>query len=257
MKDAELAILSIIAEAPITGYDLKAVIDERNMRLWTLVGVESLYYVIEKLENQGLIVSIDEKPPQQVKHRLYRVTPAGIGVLQTAITDLLSSPQPLPRGLELGLANLPVLKTDQAHHALLGYRASLHTRYEAAQRQLAFLHENDAPFHIISMFEHRIAILQAEMTWFDGWIDSWKEQAPPVEDSPPTRPIEDAPRMQQLILPQDEDSFHKHATRKHHPNDIEFPPPPEKRKTRAADATRVNSPTPPGIERQSDNDDLS
>ncbi|HLA45178.1 MAG TPA: PadR family transcriptional regulator, partial [Aggregatilineales bacterium] len=176
MTDAELAILTIIAEKPIAGCDVQEVITERNVRMWTLIGVESLYYLIQKLEQQGLIVNIDEHPPDDHKLRMYRVTSAGIGVLQTAITDLLSSPHLLPRGLEIGLANLPVLNPAQAHHALKGYRDALQSRYEGSRRQHEVLSEHGSPFHILSMFEHHLALIEAEISWFDEWFTRWKSQ---------------------------------------------------------------------------------
>ena len=55
MTDAELAVLSIIAEGPIYGYDLQTVIAQRGLRAWTQLGVSSMYYVLEKLARQGLV----------------------------------------------------------------------------------------------------------------------------------------------------------------------------------------------------------
>jgi DNA-binding PadR family transcriptional regulator len=248
MKDAELAILSIIAEAPITGIDVQEVIAARNLRMWTMIGVESVYYLIEKLTDQGLVENIDEHPPEDKRLRLYRITPAGIGILQTAITDLLASPRQLPDRFDIGLANLPVLSSPQAENALTSYRAGLQSRHDALQNQIQILKERNLPFHILSMFEHQIALLQAEMTWFDDWFEAWKTQLPPQE-IPPEREPETYPRMQQVVLPIDPDSFHKQTTREHpsvpEDDEVEFPPPPEKRPP--ADQTRLSQKTPPRV----------
>jgi len=252
MTDAELAILSIIAESPMAGIDLQKVIDQRNLRMWTLIGVESIHYVVEKLEKQGLIVNIDDDPPKDRKLRLFRVTAAGIGVLQTALTDLLSTPRHLPRGFDIGLSNLPVLRTSQIRRALEAYRAGLQSRRDALDKQLRHLQKQDAPFHILSMFDHQIVMMEAEITWFDGWIDEWIAQAPDEEEAP--IPVDDlaadAPPMQRVVMPDDPNSFHKHETRKHQESDIEIPPPPERRPLDGnSDVTRFNSPTPPRIPR--------
>lgn len=246
MTDAELAILSIIAEAPITGYDLQSVLNERNIRAWTLIGTRSVYYVIDKLESQGLIEAVNRVEIEHQRDKLFRLTGAGIGILQTAITDRLSTPHHLPYSFDIGLANLHVLKTSQVRHSLKSYRAGLQTQYDHLVQQLDHLSTQNIPFHIVSMFEHQIALLEAEIVWFDKWYESWEMQAPVDVTPPAAREEEETPRMQQLILPQDEESFHKHATRDHRqkpeltPEDV---PPPPKRRSSRSDKTLVSKKT--------------
>ena len=64
MTDAELAILSIVAEGPIYGYDIQTVVAQRGLRAWTNIGVSSMYYVLEKLERQGLLDSAASSPAE-------------------------------------------------------------------------------------------------------------------------------------------------------------------------------------------------
>lgn len=250
MTDAELAILSIISEAPIKGTAIQQVIAERNLRHWTLIGVESVYYVVEKLRQQGLVASLDDPPPQDPQTRRYRITSAGIGILQTAITDLLSTPHHLPDSFDLGLANLNVLKPAQIEKALADYRANLQNRHVKLREQLEILQGQQGenlPFHIRSLFEHQLMSLAAEMAWFDEWIESWRAQADFTEKPPPTKEISPAPRMQQVVLPHDPDSVHKLKTRPTpkagESSGIEFPPPPQKRPS--PPQTQVSQRTPP------------
>jgi len=55
MTNAELAILSLIAQQPRHGYEIEQVIEERGMRDWTEVGFSSIYYLLNKLEKDSLI----------------------------------------------------------------------------------------------------------------------------------------------------------------------------------------------------------
>ena len=89
MNDAELAILSIVAEDPIFGYDIQTVIEERNLRNWTNIGKSSMYYVLEKLERQGLIENTSASQADDPARRQFQITSAGFGVLQTSVADLL------------------------------------------------------------------------------------------------------------------------------------------------------------------------
>ena len=57
MTNAELVILSLIAERPRHGYQIEQVIEEREMREWTELGFSSIYYILNKLEGQGHIDS--------------------------------------------------------------------------------------------------------------------------------------------------------------------------------------------------------
>ncbi|MBN1315338.1 MAG: helix-turn-helix transcriptional regulator, partial [Anaerolineales bacterium] len=57
MTNAELAILSLIAEQPLHGYEIEQIIKKRGMRNWTEIGFSSIYYLLRKLEREGLISS--------------------------------------------------------------------------------------------------------------------------------------------------------------------------------------------------------
>jgi DNA-binding PadR family transcriptional regulator len=55
MTNAELAVLSLIAEQPRHGYDIEQIIEARGMRDWTEIGFSSIYYLLNKLEEAGMI----------------------------------------------------------------------------------------------------------------------------------------------------------------------------------------------------------
>src|SRR5437016_5054281 len=114
MTDAELAILSLLAEGPSYDHDLNTIIEQRGLRRWTAIGYSSMYYVLDKLEKQGLIDMIADTHG----HRKFQISPAGTGVLQTAVVDLLGTPHSHERSFELGLANLHILKSSQIRTAL-------------------------------------------------------------------------------------------------------------------------------------------
>ena len=57
MTNAELAILSLVAEAPRHGYEIEQIIEERGMREWTEIGFSSIYYLLKKLEKVDCVES--------------------------------------------------------------------------------------------------------------------------------------------------------------------------------------------------------
>ena len=213
MTDAELAILSIVAEGPIYGYDIQTVIAERGLRAWTNIGNSSMYYVLEKLERQGLIVSVNPAEAGDVARRQYRITTAGYGVLQTSVADLISTPREYGGGFELGLANLHVLRAEQIRTAFITYRQDLLSRIGQMRERLENFEASHAPFNVTAMLDHHIVLLQAELDWITTFIDEWETHAPP--DTPPAPPPDsiEVPRMKQVILPHDPDSLHRAPTR--------------------------------------------
>lgn len=212
MTDAELAILSIVAEGPIYGHAIQTEIAERGLRAWTNIGVSSMYYVLEKLERQGLLESIGVPRTAGPARRQFRITMAGYGVLQTSVGDLLSTPREFGNGFDLGLANLHVLDAARIRAAFAAYQQELETRLHHMRSRRADLAEKQTPFNVIAMFDRHITLLEAERAWLIDFVAAWEAQAPPDEVEPPaTQP--DIPRMKQVMLPHDPDSPHRVPTR--------------------------------------------
>ena len=81
MTNAELAILTLVAEKPRHGYEIECVIEERGMRDWTEIGFSSIYYLLKKLEKEGLLEGRMETTGRGPARKVYRATPAGMKVL--------------------------------------------------------------------------------------------------------------------------------------------------------------------------------
>jgi DNA-binding PadR family transcriptional regulator len=206
MTDAELAILGLLSEASAFDYEVLRLIEVRGLRRWTAVGTSSVFYVLEKLRKQGLIARVETND----ERRKYEITSAGLGVLQTALTDLLSSTQTVDRSFELGLANLHVLKPSQVERALLSRQEDLQVRLGQLRAMLPAEAPSGHEFQANALFAHRIAMLEAELAWLNVFIPRWQAQAP-AEIEPEVVPAI-IPRDRQVIMPHDPDSIHKSAT---------------------------------------------
>ena len=169
MTNAELAILSLVAEQPRHGYEIEQVIEERGMREWTEVGFSSIYYLLKKLEREGLIEGQLEQAERGPARKVYHVTPAGRGALHAGVLDALSTPRRCYPSLQLGLANLPGIPPAEAVAALGRYRDALADRLEqiGANRE----RQQPLPYFVEAMFEHSLALIQAELAWVQGFIE--------------------------------------------------------------------------------------
>ena len=175
MTNAEFAILSMVAEQPRHGYQIEQVIEERGMREWTEVGFSSIYYLLKKLEKQGLIEGRTERQAGRGPARVvYQTTPAGEDALRASVIDALSTPRPCYSPLQLGLANLLLVSNAEALAALRRYRDALSERLKHVQAR--WESHGPLPFFVDAMFDHSIAMIQAELRWITEFTSQLIDQ---------------------------------------------------------------------------------
>ena len=174
MTNAELAILSLVAERPRHGYEIEQVIQERGMRDWTEVGFSSIYYLLKKLERKGLVKGGLEEAERGPARRVYRATPAGEDALRASVLDALSVPRRCYSPLQLGLANLPSVPGAEARAALDHYRGSLVARRNQVQERWAS--QRPLPYFVEAMFKHSMTMIEAELNWVQEFVKQLEEK---------------------------------------------------------------------------------
>jgi DNA-binding PadR family transcriptional regulator len=168
MTNAELAVLGLVGERPRHGYEIEQVIHEREMREWTEIGFSSIYYVLKKLELQGLIeghlVAAGQGPARRVFHQTCR----GAHALRVGLLDALAVPHRCYPPLRLGLANLPAIPCTEALAALRQRRDALIDRLQYVQERWGG--QRPLPYFVDAMFDHSTTMITAEVTWIDGFV---------------------------------------------------------------------------------------
>ena len=181
MTDAELTILSLVSEKPSMGHEIQQFIDERGLREWLTIGFSSVYYILNKLEKQNLISSVLRQERRGPARKIYAISEAGRGVLQTAVSHLLSQPRSLGSGFELGLANIHALKPHQVYRELSYHRDDLKYQLTIVEKSWE-RHQNDDPEdiaeHISALYTHSISMMRAEIEWLEQFIIDWKARHP-------------------------------------------------------------------------------
>jgi DNA-binding PadR family transcriptional regulator len=169
MTNAELAILSLIAQQPRHGYEIEQVIEDRGMRDWTEVGFSSIYYLLNKLEQDNLIEGrVERHVGQGPARKVYRITEAGKEAAHAGVLTALSVPQRTYPLLQLGLANLPGIPRSEALDALRKYSSNLSDRLEYVQRKRD--RQRPLPYFVETMFSHSITMIKAERGWMEDLI---------------------------------------------------------------------------------------
>ena len=176
MTNAELVILSLIAEMPRHGYQIEQVIEEREMREWTELGFSSIYYLLNKLENKELIASqLEQTSGRGPARKVYSITKDGWEAFQHGILKSLAEPIHSESMFLLGMSNLPTVPSDEALAALREYVARLTERREHLQIRVK-MGERTFPFHVEAIFDFSLTMIQAELDWLAKFIQQLEAQ---------------------------------------------------------------------------------
>lgn len=167
LTDGELLVLGLVAEMPRHGYELEHVIEHRGMREWTQIGFSSIYFVLGKLEQKGLVKA--EAPATAKAKKSYRLTARGKRVLVKQTLAAIKTVRPTYSSLLIGMIHWPVLTRDQALEAL-------QTRKEVVLRELARLEDvqlerQPLPDYADAVFDFSLGQLQAEAEWIAKTLD--------------------------------------------------------------------------------------
>ena len=179
MTNAELALLSLLAEQPRYGYEIEQVIEQRGMREWTEMGFSSIYYLLKKLARQGRLKGRRVSGKDAPSRVIYRLTSAGASALRRAVVSALATPARTPPSFLLGLSNWPAVPQSQGRRALDLYLARLKERSARLESQRRL--QAPLPDFVDAMFSYSLALAQAETAWVRrfrarfGHRKSWKK----------------------------------------------------------------------------------
>jgi DNA-binding PadR family transcriptional regulator len=171
ISNAELALLSLLAEEPRHAYELEQVIEERNMRDWTEIGFSSIYRLLSKLEAAGWLSSQLQPPEGRGPARkVYHLTPAGQEAWQEAALQNLAEPEHKFSSFLLGLDNLGALPASDVQQAI---RKNLETQ-KTVYQHLSMAVENHPmrdDFYISIFFDYLLNQIANETKWLQDLSD--------------------------------------------------------------------------------------
>ncbi|MGD8457162.1 MAG: PadR family transcriptional regulator [Anaerolineales bacterium] len=172
MTKAELAILGLVAEKPRHGYEIESVIEARGMRDWTEIGFSSIYYLLKKLEEKGLVSSQLEKASGRGPARkVFHVTDEGRRVWYQETLNALTIPERSPTPLLLGMSAILIFPPEQAIQALVEYQEKLSEDRDRVKgnwdRQSSGV---PLPYFVDAMFDYSVTLIEAEIEWIEGFI---------------------------------------------------------------------------------------
>ena len=172
MTNAELAILSLVGEQPRHGYEIEQVIEERGMRAWTEVGFSSIYYLLKKLSQEGLVEGRLQEAERGPARKVYHITQAGQSRLREGLLQALTEPQRCYQSIQLGLANFFFITSEEAQSALGTYQDTLEKNL--TQLKETWDSQKPLPYFVDALFDYSCTLIQAEAEW----VARFREQIP-------------------------------------------------------------------------------
>ena len=177
MTPSELALLGLLAERPRHGYELEEVIAARGMREWTEIGFSSIYYVLGKLRERGLVIERAEAPARGRPRKVYAPTPAGLQELVKGTEAAIADLHPVHPALLVGLANEPAIPPRRLVAALRARRFAIDRRVQSVREAAA--RQPDVPEFVRAIFDYSQGQLDAERRWLDDYL---RDKDMPVYD---------------------------------------------------------------------------
>ena len=157
-SDADIVVLSLLAEQPRHGYNLDRTIEQRGYRQWTSLAFSSVYYLLKRLSERGLL---EPDEGSQGRRTVFRVTEAGRRELRQAAGERVLAPAPPSAGV-LPALNAYSRLDDPALAALLARRAeALLGRLDELRALRAQVDEE----HALAIFDYEILRQEADLAW--------------------------------------------------------------------------------------------
>jgi Predicted transcriptional regulators len=174
LTSAELAILGLVIERDMHGYEIEAVIQERGMRNWTEIGFSSIYHVLGLLEKGGSVSSrVEVAPGRGPARKVFSATAEGRARYAKEALAALASDSRRYSPFVQGLAALPCLPPAAAADAVAEYRAGLESRLVEVEARS----RGELPFHVEAMFSYSRAMIKAEAEWASNFERALRERA--------------------------------------------------------------------------------
>jgi DNA-binding PadR family transcriptional regulator len=161
LTPAELTLLGLLVEKPRHGYELEEVITARGMREWTEIGFSSIYYLLTKLRDRGLVAERGDEPGRGKTRKVFEPTERGREACAAGAEEAIATLRPVFPPVLVGLANQPVIPPERL-------RAALARRAEALAERIAAVRAAappDAPDFVRAIFDYSLHQLEAEKTW--------------------------------------------------------------------------------------------
>ncbi len=166
MSKNEIAILGLLAESPMHGYQIHQEITRREMEYWAKIKLASIYTTLTRLEEGGLIRSEKEKVGNTPERTVYSITEQGRSQLSEMVEHFLREEDRPEWPFGLGVAFIQGAPRERVLAALQHRREKLMQCDRDLHDHLIKLKEQ-IPFNWFLLIENAHKHMKLELEWLD------------------------------------------------------------------------------------------
>lgn len=166
-------LLGLVAEIPSHAYNINQRIEERGMRDWTNIGKSSIYNIITKLEEDGLVESYTEEVDNRIR-KIYTITGYGSDILRNKVYKVLS--EFIGKNDEdfyVAFSMLPILTDEQQIKAITNSLKKIKKNKKGLERMLK--ENSHMPLNVRGLFFHPIKILEIDIEFLEWVLEEIKK----------------------------------------------------------------------------------
>jgi DNA-binding PadR family transcriptional regulator len=173
-----LAVLSLLFERPMHPYEMATTLREREKEQSIKLRFGSLYSVIERLQEEGMIVAGERvREGKRPERTIYHITESGKAEMRDWLRDLVSTPVKEYPQFEAALSLLPVLPPDEAMEMLEVRLELLDAMVEEIDAKNEKAIEQGVPALFMIESDYRRAMLKCEINWIKVMLDRMSDEA--------------------------------------------------------------------------------
>jgi DNA-binding PadR family transcriptional regulator len=166
----ELAVLGLLKERSMHGYQLKKSLSETLGPFWQ-VSYGALYPALKRLKAQGAVEEVFPKATVGRRRNVYRLTEKG-EALFAGLLESAGEREPVgdDNGFRVRLAFFRYLKPETRIGVLERRRAALMARLTELKRRLTERRVNDS--YTLSLMRHGMDATERDISWVDHMIEA-------------------------------------------------------------------------------------
>lgn len=177
----ELAILGLLKERAMHGYELRKQLSQKLGLFWT-VSFGSLYPTLRRLEKRGAVEKIFPEDSTTRRKQVYRITERGEREFLELLSEGASNTFEEDK-FSLRVAFFRYLKPEMRIRLLERRKAYLQDKLEEGQIALLRAKRGRADTYTLSLMRHGMDTTQADIAWLDELIIAEAAQLAEREDT--------------------------------------------------------------------------
>ncbi|MFH0761150.1 MAG: PadR family transcriptional regulator [Bacteroidota bacterium] len=173
ISNKEAALLGLLSEGQKYPYEIEKEIYNRSMREWTEISMSSVYKVLEKLEEKGLVVSEIRLSDSNRAQKVYTATKQGLQSMHDWVVERTSGWERCLWPVDIAMSNLTLLSRDEIVESFRKYIRSVDESIKCYNDLLGYL-EDHCQYHSLSLAKRPLHLLAADRKWAEETLSHYE-----------------------------------------------------------------------------------